>query len=106
MTRIVSAVYKAFRATGAPEELSRAAAAAIPDTQHLATKADVAELRTELKLENAALRTEIAELRTEMKAGDAALKLEIAALRADIKLRMFIFGPIVIGLLLKLVFFP
>ncbi len=81
MTRIVSEVLDAFRAAGASEETARAAAAAIPDTQHLATKADVAELHIE-----------VTELRAEM--------------RAEMKLVKFIYGPIVILLLLKLVFFP
>jgi chromosome segregation ATPase len=74
---------------------------------HLATKADVAELRTEMKADytslrtemkadnddlrvdtkadNASLRTELAELRTETKADNASVRTEIADLRTDMK---------------------
>jgi hypothetical protein len=74
---------------------------------HLATKADLAELRTEMKADYASLRTEMkaenaglrgemadlrtetkagyASLRTETKEGDASLKAEMADLKTELK---------------------
>ena len=55
----------------------------------LATKAEVAELRTETKTEIAELRsetkTEIAELRSETRTEFAAVRTEMAALRTELK---------------------
>jgi F0F1-type ATP synthase membrane subunit b/b' len=55
----------------------------------LATKADLAELRTEIAELKTELKTEIAELRTELKAEIAELrtelKAEIAGLRTELK---------------------
>ena len=74
MSQIVAEVYDAFRAAGVDEAQARAAAAALPVSQDLATKADLARLGGELK--------------------------------ADLKVLKLVYGPIVIALLLKLVFFP
>jgi hypothetical protein len=63
---------------------------------HLATKADLADLRTEmkgdytglrseLKGDHADLRTEMANLRTEMKVGDTGLRTEMADLKTEMK---------------------
>ncbi len=77
MSVIVSEVYDALLSAGAPEEQARAAAAAIPLQGNVATKQDLLELKAELK-------TEIAVL----------------------KFASFTFFPIVIGLLVKIAFFP
>ena len=77
MSHIIAEVYDAFRAAGVDDAKARAAAAAIPFSGGLATKPDIAEV-----------------------------KAEITDLRADIKVLKFVYGPIVIALLLKLVFFP
>ena len=77
MSIIVSEVYDALIEAGASEEKAKAAAAAIPVGEHLATKEDIAELKAELKAEIAGLRVAI-----------------------------FMFGPLILGLLIKLVFFP
>lgn len=77
MSVIVSEVYDALISAGAPEAQARAAAAAIPIQDNLATKQDLAELKGELKAETAVL-----------------------------KFAIFTFFPITIGLLLKLAFFP
>lgn len=77
MSVIVSEVYDALISAGAPEAQARAAAAAIPIQDNLATKQDLAELKGELKAEIAVL-----------------------------KFAIFTFFPITIGLLLKLAFFP
>ena len=73
MSIIVSEVYDALLEAGASETKAKAAAAAIPVGEHLATKGDIAELKAEI----------------------AALKVAI-----------FMFGPLILGLLIKLVFFP
>ena len=73
MSIIVSEVYDALLEAGASEAKAKAAAAAIPVGEHLATKEDI-----------------------------AALKAEIAGL----KVAMFTFGPLILGLSVKLVFFP
>ena len=62
----------------------RAAVADLPIPQHLATKEDLAEVKTEM----ATLR------------GDVMRELAI------IKWAYVAYGPIIIGLLIKLVFFP
>ena len=48
MHLIVSEVYDALIEAGASEAKAKAAAGAIPVGEHLATKADIAELRSEL----------------------------------------------------------
>ena len=77
MSIIVSEVYDALIEAGASEAKAKAAAAAIPVGEHLATKEDIAELKAELKVEIAGLRVAI-----------------------------FMFGPLILALLIKLVFFP
>ena len=77
MSVIVSEVYDALISAGAPEVQARAAAAAIPIQDHLATKQDLAELKADLKAEIAVL-----------------------------KFAIFAFFPITVGLLLKIAFFP
>ncbi len=77
MSIIVSEVYDALLEAGASEAKAKAAAAAIPVGENLATKEDIAELKAELKAEIAAL-----------------------------KVAIFMFGPLILGLLIKLVFFP
>ena len=77
MSVIVSEVYDALISAGAPEDQARAAAAAIPIQNNLATKQDLVELRAELKAEIAVL-----------------------------KFAIFTFFPITIGLLVKIAFFP
>ena len=77
MSVIVSEVYDALLSAGAPEAEARAAAAAIPIQDNVATRQDLSELKAELK-------TEITVL----------------------KFAIFTFFPIVIGLLVKVAFFP
>ena len=78
MSAIVKEVYDAFRSAGVSDEQAAAAALAIPPRDDLATKTDLAELRTELK-------TEIAELRSEVKTDIAELKTDIAILRSEMR---------------------
>ena len=77
MSVIVSEMYDALLSAGAPEAQARAAAAAIPIQDNVATKEDLSELKAELKTETAVL-----------------------------KFAIFTFFPIVIGLLVKIAFFP
>lgn len=77
MSVIVSEVYDALISAGAPENQARAAAAAIPIQDNLATRQDLLELKAELKAEIAVL-----------------------------KFAIFTFFPIVLGLLVKIAFFP
>ena len=103
MSIMVTEVYEALVSAGAPEDKAKAAAGAIPIARDIATKQDLADLRTELKQDIAELRTElkqdIAELRTE-------LKQDIAELKSDLKIMKFVYGPAVLLMLAKLVFFP
>ena len=73
MSIIVSEVYDALIEAGASEAKAKAAAAAIPVGEHLATKEDIAELKAEI---------------------------------AGLKVAIFMFGPLILALLIKLVFFP
>ena len=73
---MVSEVYDAFLAAGAPEDKARAAAESIPISDQLATKKDIIELKT-----------------------------DIASLKADSKIIKYIFAPAVILLLPKIAFF-
>ena len=77
---LVSEVYDALISAGAPEDQARAAAAAIPLQDHLATRLDIMHVREET----------------------AAIKAEVAIL----KFAIFTFFPITIGLLVKIAFFP
>ena len=56
----------------------------LPGARELASRADIAAINTEL----------------------AAVKAEIADLKADLKLLKFAYGPAILGLLIKLTFFP
>ena len=125
---MVSEVYEAFRSAGVSEEKARDAASAIPVGERLATKDDIAEVRAEIAEVRAELKGDIAEVRAELKGdiaevraevagvktelkGDIAgvkteLKGDIADLKKDIAILKFVYGPVIIGLLVKLVFFP
>jgi hypothetical protein len=81
VSRINAEVYGAFSAAGVDDARVRAAASAIPFAGDFATRADRAEWKAELR------------------AGMAAVKGDLTVLK-------FVYGPIVIALLLKLVFFP
>lgn len=73
MSLIVSEVYDALLEAGASEEKAKAAAAAIPAGEHLATKDDITRLESEIRV---------------------------------LKLAVFTFGPLILALLVRLVFFP
>ena len=109
MSLIVSEVYDALVAAGAPEEKARAAAAAIPVVENLATKDDVAGVRQDVAALKLANKDDIAAVRGDVSALKLAYKDDIEVLRHDIavlKLAVFSFAPAVLALLGKLVFFP
>src|SRR5262249_17845593 len=85
-------VAKRLRAAGFTEPQAEAVIAAVQEGTEQsdpATKADLAELRTELKAEITELRTElkteITELRTELKTEIAELRAELKADIADLR---------------------
>ena len=91
MSLMVSEVYDALVAAGAPEEKARAAAAAIPVVENFATKDDIAGIRQDLTALKLANKDDV-----------EGLKHDVAVL----KLAIFSFAPAVLALLGKLVFFP
>ena len=84
MSLIVTEIYDALIEAGATERKARAAAAAIPMVENLATKQDLAEIRAEIKEDISVLKRDVAVL----------------------KLAVFSFFPTIVALLVKLVFFP
>jgi septal ring factor EnvC (AmiA/AmiB activator) len=71
---------------GFSPEQARASAEALETafTESVATKSDLAEVRTALKQDIAEVRTEIAEVRTELKQEIAEVRTEIAQVRTEI----------------------
>lgn len=92
MSQIVTEVYDAFRAARVDDDLAKAAAAAIAGRDDLASKLD-------LERATGRLQTEIVRVETDVRA-------EIGQIKADLKLLKFGYGPVIIGLLVKLAFFP
>jgi hypothetical protein len=123
MSLIVSEVYDALIEAGASEAKAKAAAGAIPLAEHLATKADTAEVRTDLtgvkaelkddiagvKAEIAQVRIEVAEVKAELKADIAGVRTELAGAKAELKAdisglearftqRLWLMSAIIVGL--------
>lgn len=94
MSLIVSEVYDALVEAGTSEEKARAAAGAIPVVEWLATKEDVGLLKDDI----VALRGDFTVLRGDL----TVLRHDLASL----KLVVFSSVPALLGLLVKLVFFP
>ena len=107
MSQSVTEVYDAFRAANVGENLARAAAGAIAGREDLVTKLDLERAigRVEADLKAEIGRVE-ADLKAEIGRVEADLKAEIADVKSDLKLLKFAYGPVVLGLLVKLVFFP
>ena len=99
MSIMIAEVYKALVEAGAPEDSAQAAASSIPVAKDLASKQDIAEVRQEI----AEVRQEIAALRAELQQEIAALRAE---LKSDLKIIKSVYGPAVLLMLAKLVFFP
>lgn len=124
MTVIVLEVYEALIEAGASKEKAKAAAAAIPRADRLATKEDISRLERDIaKLEHVttshiadlrdATKGDITRLESATKADitrlESATKADIAKLDKNVavlKLAVFTFEPAIIALLVKLLFFP
>ena len=127
MSLIVSEVYDALIEAGTSEEKARAAAGAIPVAERLATrddifvlKDDMAAFKDEIRNDMAVLRNDMAvfkdEIRNDMAVFKDEIRNDIAALQNDmvvfrhdlasLKLVVFSSVPALLGLLVKLVFFP
>ena len=101
-------VAKRLREAGFTEPQAEAVTAAVQEATQgaeLATKADLAELRTEFKAEIVALRTElkaeIADLLGELRQSGLRLEAKIEAVKADILNRIFglILGTLVVNII-------
>jgi DNA-binding transcriptional MerR regulator len=100
-------VAKRLREAGFTEPQAEAVIAAVQEGTEgadLATKMDIADLRTELKAEIADLRTElkaeIADLRSELRQSELRLEAKIEAIKAGILNRIFglILGTLVVNI--------
>ena len=91
MSLIVSEIYDALIEAGSSPEKAKAAASAIPATEHLATKEDIA-----------ATKEDIAATKEELAKDIAKLDKKVAVLNVAV----FSFGPAILALLVKLTFFP
>jgi ribosomal protein L29 len=90
-------IFDALRSAGVAEGPARSAVEAL-DAEFerrdatLASRADIADLRGELKIEIADLRgelkVEIADLRSELKIEIADLRIEVAGLRSEVKIEV------------------
>ena len=113
MSIMVAEIYKALIEAGASEASARAAASAIPIAKDLATKQDITDTKQDIADVKAELKQDIADVKAELKQDiadvKAELKQDIAELKQDIvvlKFAVFAFGPVILALLIKLVFFP
>ena len=117
MSLIVSEIYDALIEAGTSKDKAKAAAAAVPSVERLATKEDIARLEGAtrediVKLEGAtkehitklerATREDIAKLERSTKEDIAKLDKRVAVL----SLAVFSLQPAILALLVKLVFFP
>jgi hypothetical protein len=101
-------VAKRLHETGFTEPQAEAAIAEVQEGTEgpeLATKIDIAELRTEFKADIAALRAElkagIADLRGELRQSELRLEARIAAIKADILNRVvgLILGALIVNII-------
>ena len=109
---MVSEVYEALIAAGAPEDKAKAAAEAIPVSDVLATREDIAGIKQDIAALRAESQQDIAGLRAASQQDIAGLR---AAIRQDIaklenrltRLEIAVFGGGATGLalLIKLAFF-
>ncbi len=104
MRLIVTEVYKALLSASAPE--AKAVAGTIPLARDLASKEDIAELQAftqqVIAESQATSQQDIVKLQQEI----AKLQRDIAELRSSMAFMKFLYGPTVLALLFKLVFFP
>ncbi len=94
MNLIVSEVYDAFIDAGASEEKAKAAAGAIPLAERLATKEDLDELKKAIDDRFSKIDDRFSKI------DDRFSKIE-----RDMAVLKFGYGPLIIGLLVKVAFF-
>ena len=102
MSIMIAEVYKALVEAGASEDSARAAAGSIPVAKDLATRQEVAAVKQEVaavKQEVAAVKEDIAAVKQE------TAEQETAELRIALRYNTM-FLMLILGLLVKLVFFP
>ncbi len=99
MSILVTEVYEALVEAGASEQKAKAAAAAIPIGDNLATKQDILELRAEN-------RQNIAELRAENRQNIAELRKDIDVLKFVVFRFLLPAQLLIVGLAVKAAFFP
>jgi len=104
MTTLIREIYEALKAAGVPEDKAASAAEAVAPKGEVATKTDMADLRTDfaaLRTEFEVLRTDFANLRTEFE----ALRTDFAVLRGEVNTLKWMVGfnlAISVALLWKL----
>ena len=98
---MLSEVYEALIAAGAPEDKAKAAAEAIPVSDVLATKEDIAGIKQDIAALRAEFQQDIAGLRAETKQDIARLENRLTRL----ELAVFGGGATGLALLIKLAFF-
>ena len=81
---MVSEVYEALIDAGASEAKAKAAAEAIPVSEQLTTKTDLAGVKADLAEAKAELKAEIGEVKAELKAEIGEVRTQIAALEAKV----------------------
>ena len=81
---MVSEVYEAFIAAGAPESKAKAAAEAIPVTEQLATKQDIASVRQDIAGVEAMVGRVDSELKGSIVRVESELRSSIASVEAKI----------------------
>lgn len=91
MSLIVAEIYDALIEAGTSDEKAKAAAGAIPLAERLATKEDLNELKAATKKDLDAL--------------EANFNERFAKIERDMALVKFIYGPVVLALLVKIAFF-
>ena len=89
MTALAFDTYKAVKAlreAGADEALAEAVVATVGDAigGNVATKADLAEVKAELKSDMAAVKTDLAEVKSELKSDMVAVRADLAEVKSDI----------------------
>lgn len=98
MSLIVAEIYDALIEAGTSDEKAKAAAGAIPFAERLATKEDLDALKAATKEDSDALKASFNEL-------EASFNERLAKIERDLVLVKFIYGPVVLALLVKIAFF-
>ncbi len=95
---------KALREAGADEPLAEAVVVTIGDAfgENIATRADLGEVKTELKADVAAVRAELGEVKTELKADVAAVRVDLAEMETRLYRHLWAMAAGIVGLTVSL----